>query len=174
MKKLPQQHDDLLQDYLEGTLDARRRELLAKELEENTTLRERFEALKIADLLLTASQPEQPSQNFTSTVMGKLHHYPQRRSLPIRNGILLLAGILTVLAVAAVLLSAGIFDHTSTFELNNLTGAQQYIRQNLPEITLNGKLMVYTIILLNLALVFIVLDKTILKPFFQRRLEAEH
>jgi anti-sigma factor RsiW len=174
MKKLSQQHDELLQGYLDGTLDARGHELLAKAMEENTALHERLETLKMADLLLTESRPEQPSQNFTGTVMNKLQEYPQRRGLSISNGILLLAGILSVVAVAAVLLSAGMFDQTSTFDLNNLTVAQRYIRQNLPGIPLNGKFIVYTIILLNLALVLVVLGKTILKPFFQRRLETGH
>jgi hypothetical protein len=105
--------------------------------------------------------------------MNRLDQYPLRSGLSIRNGIMLLAGILIVTAAAVVLLSAGVFNESTTFDLNNLSLAQRYIRQTLPSIPVDGKLVVNVIVLLNMALAFIVLDRAIIKPFFQRRMGAD-
>jgi hypothetical protein len=42
-----------------------------------------------------------------------------------------------------------------------------------PTFSLSGRVIVNSIIILNLALAFIVLDKTILRPLFQKRLNAQ-
>jgi hypothetical protein len=48
----------------------------------------------------------------------------------------------------------------------------RYIRQSLPGIPVDGKWIVNIIIFLNIAVAFIVLDRTILHPLFQRRMQT--
>jgi hypothetical protein len=66
-------------------------------------------------------------------------------------------------------LSAGVFDGTSSIDLNQTLLPNKYIQQSLPTISFNGKMVMNVIILLNLALAFLVLDRAVLKPWFERR-----
>jgi hypothetical protein len=106
--------------------------------------------------------------------MSRLDQYPSRAGLSIRNAIFLLVGIFTVMGMAMILMSAGAFDGTATFDLNNIGLVQRYIKQTLPSIPFDGRLVVNIIILLNLALAFVVLDRAILKPIFQKRMQTGH
>jgi anti-sigma factor RsiW len=172
MKKLPQHLEESLADYLDGTLAPVQRKAFELQLQHDAALQRRLEELLAAERLLRQSVADQPSKNFTATVMSRLDQYPVRPGLSIRHGIMLLVGILVVTATAVVLLSAGVFNDSATFDLNNLSVAQRYIRQTLPSIPVDGKLVVNAIVLLNLALAFVVLDRAILRPLFQRRMGA--
>jgi anti-sigma factor RsiW len=172
MKKIPQQLEDTLLDYLDGKLDQLQRETFEQALKTNTALQDRLEELKKTDLALRELTADYPSKNFTATVMSRLDQYPSRAGLSIRNGILLLSGILAVMAIAVFLLWTGAFDHPSNLDLNNVSLVQRYIKQSLPSIPVDGKIMVNVIVLLNLALALIVLDRAILRPFFQRRMQT--
>jgi hypothetical protein len=174
MKKLSQDLEDTLLDYLDGNLASSKREAFEQMLKGNMLLQKRLEELRAADLVLKQIPLEHPSKNFTAHVMNRLDQYPVRSGLSIRNGILLLTGILIVMGIAVVLLSAGVFDETTTFDLNNSDLIQRYIKQSLPQIPVSEKLIVNIILLLNLALAFVVLDRAILKPYFQRRIQAGH
>ena len=162
MKKLPQHLEDTLLDYLDGNLDPSRREAFEQRLKENIFLQKRLEELRTADLVLKQSALEHPSKNFTTLVMNRLDQYPARSSVSIRKGILLLTGLLIVMGIAVILLSAGVFDDTTTLDLNNSDLIQRYIKQSLPQIPVSGKLIVNTILLLNLALAFVVLDLSLI------------
>jgi hypothetical protein len=105
-------------------------------------------------------------------VMNRLDQHPSRAGLSLMNGIFLLGGIFIVLVVAVILLSKGVFDQSTSFDLNNVGLVNQYIKQTLPSIPVNGKLIVNMIVLLNLGLAFIVLDRAILKPLFNRRMQS--
>jgi hypothetical protein len=174
MKKLPQQIEDTILDYLDGTLTAIQREAFEQSLKTNAELQSRLEEIRMTEQVLHNLPVEQPSKNFTSAVMTKLDQYPARTGLSIRKGILLLTGIIVVMALAVMLVSAGVFDETTTYDLNNIGLAQRYIKQTLPSIPVDGKVVVNVIILLNLALAFVVLDRAILKPLFQKRIQAGH
>ena len=71
----------------------------------------------------------------------------------------------------SLLLSAGVFDSTNTLELMDIVIQNKYIdiNKSLPSIPFNEKMVVNIIILLNLALAFVVLDRTVLKPWFEKR-----
>jgi hypothetical protein len=114
----------------------------------------------------------QPSRNFTQVVMERLHQLPSPATgFSIRNGILLMAGVLVAAGVATILVSAGVFDNaTTTIDLGEINLPSQYERA-LPSIPIDGKMMVNVIILLNLGLAWLVLDRVVLKPFFRRRLQ---
>jgi hypothetical protein len=171
MKKLPQHIEDTLLDYLDGNLTATQREAFEQSLKTNAQLRSRLEEIRMTDQVLRTLPLEHPSKNFTAAVMTRLDQYPARSGLSIRNGILLLTGIVVVMTLAVMLVSAGVFDETASLDLNTI-GLKRYIKQPLPTIPLDGKMIVNIIILLNIALAFIVLDRAILKPFFQKRIQA--
>ena len=172
MKKLPEHIEETLLAYVDGKLAAPELQAFEKMLSQNEEVRARLAVLQRSHILLKGLEAESPSKNFTSVVLGRLNHKPVVYKWSLRTGILLLTGLLIVMSIALVLLSAGVFDHTTTLDLNNVGLLQQYINQSLPSIPLDGKLIVNTIILFNLVLAFLVLDRVILKPFFQRRLET--
>jgi hypothetical protein len=174
MKKISQQLEDILLDYIDGNLDTTQREAIEKSLKESRDLKERYEELRLVHFNLKSQPLFNPSTDFTSSVMNKLDQHPSRAGLSMLNGILLLAGIFIVLTIAIVLLSKGVFDQSTSLDLNNVGPVNQYIKQTLPSISINGKLVVNVIVLLNLGLAFIVLDKAILKPLFTRRMQASH
>lgn len=174
MKKISQQLEDILLDYIDGNLDTAQREAIEKSLKENTGLKERYEELRLLHFNLKTQKLFNPSADFTSTVMSKLNQHPSRAGLSPMNSIFLLGGIFVVLAIALVLLSRGVFDESTSLDLNNVGVVNQYIKQSLPSITFDGNLIVKVIVLLNLGLAFIVLDRAILKPLFSRRFNASH
>lgn len=173
MNKIPQHLEDKLLDYLDGKLEPSQRESFEAMLASDEQLKNRLEALTSADNLLRQMTLATPSKNFTGAVMNNLDRYTQR-SPSIRNGLFLLLGILMVLAIAITLLTAGVFDGAATVDLNEINLIQDFVRKSLPSLSIDGKWVINTIILLNLAVAFVVLDRAVLKPFFQRRIQAGH
>lgn len=175
MKKVSQFEDDILMDYLDGNLSAGDTEKITQSLSQNPALRARLEELKIVTSILAETKIEQPSKNFTHTVMSRLDQYPAQSGFSIRNGIFLLAGILLVMGLAVALISSGAFDNSTTsIDLNQLDVSKKFIKTPLPSFEFSSKLIVNIIIILNLGLAFVLLDRTILKPFFQRRMQSGH
>ncbi len=175
MKMVSQSVDDLLSDYLDGHLGAAEKRKVEERVRDNPAWQERFNELKMINAFLHETRIEQPSRNFTNSVMTRLHQYSVQTGFSIRNGIFLLTGVLIVIGIATILLSTGAFDHTSTsLDLNQIEVSKKFVKTPLPSFEFNGKLIVNIIIILNLGLAWIVLDRTILKPFFQRRLQAGH
>jgi hypothetical protein len=174
MKKISQQLEDILLDYIDGTLDPAPRESIEKSLKESADLKARYEELRLVHFKLKNQTLIEPSSSFTSVVMRRLDQNPSRAGLSLLNGVFLLIGIFIVLTIAVVLLSKGVFDQSTSFDLNNVGPVNQYLKQSLPSISINGKLIVNVIVLLNLGLAFIVLDRAILKPLFNRRMQASH
>jgi hypothetical protein len=62
-----------------------------------------------------------------------------------------------------------VFDTSGSIDLNQTIVPNKFIQQPLPSIPFNGKLVMNVIIILNLALAFLVLDKAVLKPWFEKR-----
>lgn len=174
MENVTPESDDLLLGYIDGALSVSDRQNLEKELERNEMLRKRLEQLRSAHMLLKSSKSFEPSKNFTQIVMTRLNQDPARgTTFPIRNSILLLAGVLIVVIIASVLVPAGVFDNISTtIDLNQVELSKKYVEKTLPSVSIDGKLMVNIIIMVNLVLGWLVLDRAILKPLFQRRISA--
>ena len=174
MKRLPQSLQDNLLRYIDGGMDVDEQKSFESQLAQNEVLRQQLEQQRLIHQALR-NTVDQPSRNFTQVVMGKLDQYPaQSPGISIRNGIFLLVGVLAAVGIAIMLVAAGVFDSASaTVSLNEFNLAQRLIKQPLPVVSVNGKLVVNIIILLNLGLAWIVLDRAILKPLFQRRMNAE-
>lgn len=168
--KLSQAQEGKLLEYIDGTLSVIEKEKFEQELKSSTTLQERLDELKKLDSTLRSIKLEQPSKNFTQLVMSKLDQYPvQSKSFSSLNGILLLAGVLVAVGIGSLLLAGGVFDGSSVIDLNQAIDTTKYIEKPLPSIPFNGKLIVNIIIMLNLALAFLMLDKAVLKPWFEKR-----
>ena len=168
--KLSQAQEEKLLEYIDGTLSVIEKENLEQAIKNSPAIQERMEALRKLDSSLRTIKLEQPSKNFTQLVMSKLDQYPvQSKSFSSLNGILLLAGVLVAIGIGSLLVAGGVFDSTSTIELNQTLIPNKYVPQTLPSIPFNGKLVVNIIILLNLALAFLMLDKAVLKPWFEKR-----
>jgi hypothetical protein len=162
--------DDRLLDYLDGRLEGPFLEQLRKDLENSEDLRKRLEEFRLVHRTLAITQLEAPSQAFVNKVMQNLHRTSYSPSLSPRNGILLLAGMMVASGLLVVMISAGIFDQFSGFiSLQKVAPVQKYLQQSLPVISVNGKLLINFMVGINLILGFIILDRTVLKPFFQKR-----
>lgn len=163
-----QAQDEKLFEYIDGGLKGAEKEHFEQLLHNSPALRTRLEELRKLDTELRTIKIEQPSKNFTQRVMSRLDQYPVRNNATFRNGILLLAGVLVSVGIGSLLVASGVFDGTSSIDLNQTITPNKYI-QKLPTFNFNGKLVVNIIILLNMALAFLLLDRTILKPWFERR-----
>ncbi len=170
MKKLSQEKDDQLLRYLDGELSANEREALEKEFIVSSSLSTRLEELRgVQELLQKKARFETPSKNFTQKVMSGLDTQHAKSTFSYRQGLLLLIGSIIASGIALALLSAGVFDAPTTPLIVDSPLKINWL--SLPSISIpfNGKVLVNGIIFFNLALAFILLDRTILRPLFQRR-----
>jgi hypothetical protein len=175
MKNLPQDLDDKLLSYLDEKLSSAERMNIETLLEHDTSLKERLKELQTMHSLMKRTKLEQPSLNFTSRLMVRLDQASASTTRSIRNGIFLVIGVLITVGIAAALISTGTFDDASTMiDLNKLDISDKYTNKELPSFSIDGKLFVQGIIVLNLAIAFVVLDRAVLKPFFQRRMQSTH
>jgi len=170
MEKFPASTDDRLLDYLDGTLSSSESERLSAELESTPALKLRLEELRTVHHILSQSKFESPSSTFTTKVIQNLHRIPLSPTLSPKNGLLLLGGMLAAAGILMVMMSAGSFDHvTGLISMKELKPVQNYFQQSLPTFSINGKLVIKILVGVNLVVAFFILDRTVLRPLFQRR-----
>ena len=171
MERITQKQDDQLLHYLDGILTGKEKSELETLLAKNPHLEIRLEELrKIHSLLGSKTRLEHPSKLFTDKVMHNLDRLPVRSTLSPRNGLFLLCGVLVAVGVMTLLLSLGVFDNMSdTISLEKLPLENKFIKNPLPAIPLNGKWMINGILVLTMGLAFVLLDRTVLKPYFDKR-----
>jgi hypothetical protein len=175
MSKVSESVAEMLLDYLDGNLTNADKEKVEKNLKEIPAWRVRYEELRSANSLLAEVKLEEPSKNFTASVMNNLNLYQAPRSFSLWNSVLLLAGVLVAVGITTVLLAGGLYDNSNTsIDLNQIEIPKQVIKTTLPSFEFSGKTIVNIIIILNLVIAWIVLDRAILKPYFQRRMQAGH
>jgi hypothetical protein len=143
-----------------------------EELKKFSKAGEDDQELSSIDRYLQSVRIEQPSANFTQRVMGNLHRASAvTLGLPSRNKILMLAGILVTIGVAVLLIAGGAFTNVTSITVDQNIIPNQ-IREYIPSIPFNGKLIINIVILMNLALAFMILDRAVLKPWFEKRRHA--
>ncbi len=171
MERISQKQDDLLLQFLDGTLPAHDKGELENLLGKNLDLQIRLEELRLVHSVLAGkARLEQPFKLFTERVMSNLDQIPQRTTLSPKNGLLLLCGIFVAVGVMTLFLSSDIFDNlNNTISLNSLTRDTKFIKNPLPTISINGKWLLNGILILTMGIAFALLDRTILKPYFERR-----
>jgi len=175
MNKLSLAHDEELLRYLDGDLETSHKIKLEVELQGSAELRERLEELRvIRAFLLQKATLETPSKTFTPKVMAGWDVQPVNSVFSPRKGLLLLLGVIIASGLALILLSNGVFDQTTTSLLVDATPIKnKWIQDPSFSIPFNGKILVNGIIFLNLALALVLLDRTVLRPLFQKRASME-
>lgn len=172
MKKENTPDDDRLWSFIDGTLPEAELSALKSELANSPGLQQELEELKRVHQLLLRRENERPplSPDFTQRVMDNLAHRPLMSSvMPSKNGLLLLGGIMVAVFIGVFLVGSGFFD-----------GVQRPIPLSMPStedlpmtsIPFNGKVIMQVLILVNVVLAFLVLDKTVLRPYFSHRHRA--
>ena len=171
MKRITQKQDDQLLHYLDGMLTIKDKAELENLLANNSYLEIRLEELRqVHTVLAGKARLEQPSKLFSERVMSNLDRMPDRSTLSPKNGLFLLCGILVAVGVMALFLSSGVFDNMNdTISLDKLPLENKFIKNPFPTIPFNGKWMVNGILILTMGLAFVLLDRTILKPYFEKR-----
>lgn len=104
MKKLPESLDHMLLDYLDEKSTPAQRKHIEQLLATEPAVKARFDMLASMDTLLQQADNDEPSRNFTQQVMARLDQYPAppRTSFTFFHGILLGAGVLVAIALAAL------------------------------------------------------------------------
>lgn len=171
MKKDFNDSDQKIFDYLDGLMSAEEKKLFEQEMHQLPELQKAMDAHRLLESSMKTIHLEEPSASFTNNVMSSIKESPQGYTLSIRNGILLLVGVIVVSFLAVMLLQSGVFDGTTDLSVNNQTGLiGKYIKQPLPSVSISGKWIVNIIVLINIVLGFIILDRAVLRPYFERRM----
>jgi anti-sigma factor RsiW len=174
MKKIVTPDDELLLEYLDGTLPQNQVTELEELLRAAPALQQRLEDLRSVAMNTTHIRLEQPSKNFTQRVMENLNSSPVRSGISIRTSLLLLAGVLVAMGLTSLLLALGIYNESTAIDLNRLMVNPDLLPEKLPTIALSSKWIVNGIIVANLVLAFLLLDRAVLKPWFERRTQMHY
>lgn len=162
--------DDRIFQYLDGQLPMHDKEKFEVDLKTNEILRTRFIELKLLHDTLAHAALEYPSNNFTDRVMSNLGTFTIPVRLSPKNGLMLLLGVLVALTLGVYSVYTGWFDQlTGAIALNQLNIPRTVMTKPLPAIPFNGTLVMKVLIGLNLAIAFVLFDRTILQPFFRNR-----
>ncbi len=169
MNKLSPAKEEELLRYLDGELDAVEKTNLEAEIQRSSLLKIRVEELQfVRSFLMRKTTLEAPSKNFTHNVMEGLDSQPVMSLFSPRKGLLLLLGVIIASVICLMLLTHGVFDQTTT-SLIVEAPQNKWMQDVTLAIPFNGKILVNVIIFLNLALALLLLDRTILRPLFQKR-----
>lgn len=170
MRNISQEIDDLLVQYLEGKLTGEKLDKMKTGLATSEELQSRLEVLKLIQSTLQNEPLVKPSSNFTKRVMSILHRAPATGVVTPKNGLLLLCGILVAIGIGAVMVDAGFFNSINgMLTINQFELPSGLKTPSIPSIPLSGKIIINGIIALNLGLAFLILDRTILRPYFRNR-----
>jgi len=174
MNKLSPAKDEELLRYLDGELDPSQKINLEAEIQNSTLLQRRLEELQaVRSFLMRWAILETPPKNFTHKVMEGLDAQPVGSLFSPGKGLLLLIGVIIASAISLILLTNGVFDQTSTSLIVDAAPIKnKWIQEPSFSIPFNGKILVNGILFLNLGLALILLDRTVLRPFFQKRTSA--
>jgi hypothetical protein len=165
--------DEQLLGFLDGGGSGAGREGIRESISANVELRKRMEALQaVHNFLQKQNRMESPSKNFTERVMAGLHARPSFSFLSPKNGFLLLVGLMVASGLAVMLVSSGQLDQWHTFfNLGQIPIKNNVVK--LPtSIPFDLKITVKIFVMINVVIGFVLLDRTILRPIFQKR--AEH
>lgn len=169
-KKDPAALEDALSRYLDGTQDEAEKAWLDALQAQDAGIKQRVEDLDAVHQVLQAESVVSPTPHFTQRVMAALEPLPQTSRLPARRvwrSVALLTGVLAVTAIVMTWLSSDMFAGVAVQQV----GVPYADQWNLPHwsIALKGKWLLYPIIVMNMVLGWMLLDRAILKPLFQHR-----
>ena len=164
--------DDELLQYLDGLGNADERENVRDELSKNPVAKRRMDELEAVHLFLQKqNRIAQPAKNFTEKVMAALHAKPSFAFLSPKNGLLLLMGLVVASGFAIALVSSNALDQWHTFfNIGQVPLKNDWVK--LPtSIPFDLKMTLKIFVMVSIVLGFVLLDRTILRPIFQKRAE---
>jgi hypothetical protein len=164
--------DDELLNFLDGMGSEPERKILEKTINENQSAQKRLKELQHIHFFLQNQKGlEQPSKNFTEKVMSGLKTDSSFTFFSPKNGLILLLGLIVASGLALALLSSGTFDQLHTmFNINSIPLKTDVVK--IPtSIPFDLKLFVKVFVMINLIIALVLLDRTILRPIFQKRSE---
>jgi hypothetical protein len=156
---------DAIQKYLDGELAAAESRTLLEEAERNPSVAEQLRLAKAIHQHLAHSRLEHPTNSFTNQVLSRLAQMPASVRTSPRNGLLLLMGVLAACTVFILIFGS----KQLTIGMIELDTTKIPLKQLAPTLSLDLKWIINTLILVNLALGFVLLDRTVLRPYFERR-----
>ncbi|HLZ15500.1 MAG TPA: hypothetical protein VKQ08_00575 [Cyclobacteriaceae bacterium] len=162
--------DDELLRYLDGLGTVAERENVKDELSENPGAKKRMDELQAVHFFLQKlNRVEQPAKNFTEKVMAGLHVKPSFGFLSPKNGLLLLLGLMVASGFAITLVSSNALDQWHTlFNIGQVPLKNNWVK--LPSsIPFDLKMTLKIFVMASIVLGFVLLDRTILRPIFQKR-----
>jgi len=162
--------DDQLLNFLDGNTTEAERDKVNKLNGLNPEVKKRVEELQAVHFFLqNQNKIEQPSKTFTEKVMAGLHARPSFTLLSPKNGLLLLVGLMVASGLAIMLVSAGSFDQWHTFFRLGQVPLKNNLVKLPTSIPFDLKLTVKIFVMINVVIGFVLLDRTILRPIFQKR-----
>ncbi|NOS92104.1 MAG: hypothetical protein HOP30_09295 [Cyclobacteriaceae bacterium] len=162
--------------YVSGELNEAEAAFVESELQRSAELQKKLDQIKEIDRFLQRqSKPSHPSKKFTDQVMHGIAVPARNNSLSPKMGLWMLLGVLVITTLAVLSLRSGLFD-SMEFPISLNMQSLHFDKLSIPSFNLpfSGKWLVSIFLVLNIAVGFILLDRTILKPYFQRRAEANH
>jgi hypothetical protein len=160
--------------YLDGDMNATEKSEFEAWLARDPALKSQLEEFRKTESFAKANIVDQPTRSLTQKVMANLHvvSVPGSGS-SIRQSLIIIAGLVTLVMIFAVLLSTGMFDSAVvTVNPQNIGLPKLQPLEQIPSINISLKLIVNVVLFLNLIIGLIVLDRSVLKPLHQRRMQA--
>ena len=155
--------------YLEGNLAMGEKKEFEDALKSDNLFMDHFLQLKLVHDSLS-TKLESPGVSFTANVMRNLSVSPMTLNVSPKNGLMLLLGVGVALVLGVTFLSSGGFDDlTGVISLDTVALPKYVIQQQLPAIPFNAGMVMKFLIGLNLAIAFVLFDRTILQPYFRNR-----
>jgi hypothetical protein len=160
--------DEKMMDYLDGLLPAEERAQLERELLTSPRLRERLEMFRLLAQTFSKQSVQQPAKDFTESVLSDLHRKRLGAGFSPRNGFLLFVGVVVAVLVVSFFLGNGFYGDQLNIATKELALPQ--LKQSIPAFNVNSNLIINGILIVASAISFVVLDRTVLKPLFQKRM----
>ena len=170
MKKPFKITDELLLDYIDGSLSAEQAARV-KEALNDPGIAERLRELEQIDQLLHIQLLETPSKNFTSKVMANLYKpIADRPYYSRKNGFIVLTlALLTVIAGSLFMTESVVtIDLFNSVDLNQYNAPIEMPEINMPE-AVNLKILTDGLLFTMVILALLLLDRVVLRPFFRSR-----
>lgn len=156
--------DEVLLNYIDGLLPEAQVEQVEAVLERDTKIRDRINALKLADSLMKESM-EHPAVGFTEKVWGNIAGARTVYKFDPNSFLIIFSALLTVFL--------GSYFITDSMVEMNLWNLENYIQ--MPELNIleevNFKLLSQILLYILSFLILLLLDRIFLRPYFKRRRE---
>ena len=155
--------------FLDDAMHPTEKENFLAAVKENPELKKLLDEEKLIRSYFKSFVPHEPDAHFTVKVMERIQNPGGDYSISVKRSLLLLAGAMLVSLLTAFLVSKGIFDSQGTINITETyNGIGKYIPEVKP-IAINNRILVNGILILNLLIGFVLLDRVVLRPLFQKR-----